>query len=88
MPEGKFIKELEITGIIDVIGDPISIQDTDFKIIYQNKRHKDIVGDKTGEYCYKAYQNKDHVCKDAILQCLLRTARFIQSSDHVLLMRE
>ena len=48
MPEGKLIKGLEITGIIDAIGDPISIQDTDFKIIYQNKYHKDMLKLKLG----------------------------------------
>jgi PAS domain-containing protein len=45
----KFIEELKESGIIDAIGDAISIQDTDFAIIYQNKRHEDIVGDKAGE---------------------------------------
>jgi len=30
-------------GILDAIGDAISIQDTDFKVIYQNQLHKDIM---------------------------------------------
>lgn len=63
MSKKKYIKELEETGIIDVIGDAISIQDTDFKILYQNNRLKDIVGDRVGEYCYKAYQGEDKVCE-------------------------
>ncbi len=49
--------------IIAAIGDPISIQDTNFKVIYQNRRHRDIVGDCVGEYCYKAYHGKDYICE-------------------------
>ena len=63
MPKRKFIEELKETGIVDVIGDAVSIQDTNFKVLYQNKCHRDIVGDQVGEYCYKAYQGKERVCK-------------------------
>jgi len=50
-------------SILDSIGDPISIQDSDFKVLYQNKVHKGLVGTCIGEYCYKAYQGKDEVCQ-------------------------
>ena len=63
MPKEKFIKELSETGIIEAIGDAISIQDTDFKIIYQNKITKDMWGDQVGEYCYKVYHGRDYVCE-------------------------
>jgi PAS domain S-box-containing protein len=59
----KLINELSETGIIESIGDAISIQDTNFKIIYQNKVTKDMWGDQVGEYCYKAYHDRDHVCE-------------------------
>jgi DNA-binding CsgD family transcriptional regulator/PAS domain-containing protein len=55
-------------AILDAIGDLISIQDTDFRVIYQNRRHRDLVGDRTGEYCYKAYQGKEHVCTGCHLE--------------------
>ena len=29
-------------AILDAIGDLISIQNTDFRVIYQNKRHRDL----------------------------------------------
>lgn len=67
MGKKKFIKQfvdiLKDTGIIEIIGDPISIQDTNFKVLYQNQSHRAIVGDCVGEYCYKAYQGKDDVCE-------------------------
>jgi HD-GYP domain-containing protein (c-di-GMP phosphodiesterase class II) len=50
-------------AIIAGIGEGISIQDTNFKILYQNQVHKDIVGDHFGEYCYKAYERNDSVCE-------------------------
>ncbi len=51
-----------IDAVLDALGEAISIQDTNFKVIYQNQRHKNLMGDHAGEYCYKAFQNKDHIC--------------------------
>jgi PAS domain S-box-containing protein len=50
-------------AIIAAIGDGISIQATDFKILYQNEIDKDWVGDHTDEYCYRAYEQRNHVCE-------------------------
>lgn len=50
-------------AIIAAMGDGISIQDTDFKVLYQNQVHKDIIGEHTGEYCYNAYERKKDVCE-------------------------
>ena len=50
-------------AIIAAIGDALSIQDVNYKILYQNQVSKDIYGDHAGEYCYRAYQNKDRVCQ-------------------------
>ncbi len=49
-------------AIIEAIGDGVTIQDTDFKILYQNEIQKNLLGDHLGEYCYSAYENKDSVC--------------------------
>lgn len=48
---------------LEALGDAISIQDTDFKILYQNQAHINMIGDHAGNYCYKAYNNFDSVCK-------------------------
>ena len=50
-------------AIIAAIGDGISIQDSNYKIIYQNKVAQGFYGKHVGEYCYKAYQNKEQVCE-------------------------
>ena len=50
-------------AIIAAIGDGISIQDRNFKILYENRIHKDMIGDHVGEYCYQAYQHINEPCE-------------------------
>jgi DNA-binding CsgD family transcriptional regulator len=50
-------------SIIETIGDAITIQDTNFKILYQNQVHKNLTGDHIGDYCYIAYKRSDHICE-------------------------
>lgn len=50
-------------SILESIGDPISIQDADFRILYQNSAHKKVFGDHAGDYCYRKYRQKDNVCE-------------------------
>jgi len=50
-------------AILDAVGDAISIQDRDFRILYQNKLHMELQGNHPGEFCYKAYRNEEHVCE-------------------------
>lgn len=71
----KILKELEELRILDAIGDPVSIQDVHFKILYQNRANKAIVGSRLGEYCYKAYQGKDHTCDGCHLTMSLKDGK-------------
>jgi PAS domain S-box-containing protein len=55
-------------AIVAAIGDGISVQDRSFKVLYQNRIHKQIVeGDKSGEHCYSAYAKNDRVCEECPL---------------------
>jgi histidine kinase len=59
----KLIKEIaRVEGIISAIGDGISILDTTFTIVYENKLHRDLMGAHVGEKCYKAYQKRQDIC--------------------------
>ncbi|MEJ2696472.1 MAG: PAS domain-containing protein [Candidatus Sulfobium sp.] len=49
-------------AIIAALGDGISIQDRNFRVLFQNEVHKSLVGEHTGEFCYKAYRGRDTVC--------------------------
>ena len=50
-------------AIIASIGNGLTVLDTGFKILFENKIHQDIFGGHIGEYCYAAYQNRHQVCK-------------------------
>ncbi len=49
-------------AILAAIGDGVSIQDRDFRILYQNQTHKELMGDHVSEYCYAAFEGKSKVC--------------------------
>jgi PAS domain S-box-containing protein len=51
-------------AIVAAIGDGISVQDTNYRVLYQNQIHKNLTeGDKLGEYCYSAYAKNDRICE-------------------------
>lgn len=50
-------------AIIAAIGNGISIQDREFRVLYQNEVHRSMVGDHRGAFCYEAYEGKDRVCE-------------------------
>jgi hypothetical protein len=45
-----------------MIGDGIRIVASEFRIIFENTAHRRLLGDHEGEYCYRAYQQRDSVC--------------------------
>ena len=59
-------------AIIAAIGDGIRILGTDFRILYENQSHRDILGEHTGEYCYQAYQGRDGVCENCPMDISFR----------------
>jgi PAS domain S-box-containing protein len=56
--------EETVISLLNVIGDGVRIIDTNFKIIYENQSHRELFGYNVGEYCYKAYQQRDQVCEN------------------------
>ncbi len=56
------LNKIDDHGILEAIGDGISIQDRNYRIIYQNQIHKDYIGEHIGGYCYNAYEKRDSVC--------------------------
>lgn len=62
------LKSLTALHVFDNIGESISIQDTDFRIIYMNSAAVDIIGNHVGEHCYKAFEGRESVCPDCPLE--------------------
>jgi len=49
-------------AIIAALGDGISIQDRNYRVLYQNDVHRRLIGNHPGELCYAAYEKRDSVC--------------------------
>src|SRR3990172_4533599 len=52
----------KLEAIIAAMGDGISMQDADFRVLYQNRVLKNMIGSHIGEYCYTAYERREHIC--------------------------
>lgn len=57
----------KLESLLATLEDGITVQDPDFKILYQNKVHTDKQGVHTGEYCYQAYQRRTTICEGCLL---------------------
>ena len=55
-------------AVLECMGDAISMQDLNMKVLYQNQAHIDLMGKHLGEYCYAAYQQADKVCPGCHLE--------------------
>lgn len=51
-----------IDNIFSSLGDGLSIQDKEMRIVYQNKFMIDNFGAHVGEPCYKIYEERDAIC--------------------------
>jgi len=56
-----------LEAVFDAIGDGLSIQDLDFRIIYQNTVHEQLYGEHLGEFCYQAYRQQEKTCDNCPL---------------------
>ncbi|TWJ32725.1 ATP-binding protein [Geobacter argillaceus] len=65
----------KLESILACIGDGISIQDLEYRVIFQNEVHKQMVGDAKGGYCYKCYQKRDRVCDSCQVRLALEDGR-------------
>ena len=57
----------KLESLFATLTDGITVQDTNFKVLYQNKIHMDRQGIHTGEYCYQAYQHRATICDGCLL---------------------
>ena len=50
-------------SILAAIGDGVSIQDREYRVLYQNPAHIAMTGDHHGRFCYAAYEGRHSVCE-------------------------
>ncbi|HEX8947548.1 MAG TPA: ATP-binding protein [Dissulfurispiraceae bacterium] len=66
--EERFLEEKhKLESLLSAIRDGITVQDRQFRVLYQNDAHKKLHGDCAGQYCYKAYQHRDQVCNGCLV---------------------
>lgn len=57
----------KLEGIVEAMGDAISIQDPELNVIYQNRAHQQLTGYCVGRPCYEAYRKRSTVCEECHL---------------------
>lgn len=77
----KFLKDKEklFDTMMDAVGDLISIQDLNMRIVYQNKAMKKTMGSHEKEYCYEMYEKRDSVCDGCPIVETFKTGRVAKS---------
>lgn len=69
LAETRLVEERnKAEAIMAATGDGITVQDLDFRIIYQNEVLIRRRGQHLGEPCYQVYANRDRVCDDCQAQ--------------------
>jgi len=59
----------KLQSLIDAMEDTLTIQDTEYNIIYQNETSRIASGgDHLGEKCYRVYESRDKVCDGCPLE--------------------
>jgi two-component system, cell cycle sensor histidine kinase and response regulator CckA len=66
--ENLYEEKNKLEAVLAALGDGLTLQDRNFRILYQNEVHKKKQGNHAGEYCYKAYQGKDAICEGCLLK--------------------
>ncbi len=62
-------------AILESIQDGISIQGRDYKVLYQNQRFVEMVGEHLGDYCYLAYRQSEEICEGCPVAATFRDAQ-------------
>jgi PAS domain S-box-containing protein len=88
----KYIKDLKksknefkaeknkLDAILASIADGISIQDTDYNIVYVNDFYKDNFGDDIiGRKCYEVYERRDDICNGCPVRDAMSTGEVIRT---------
>ena len=69
-------KEKLLDTVMASMGDGLSIQDLDMRIVYQNKFMIDNFGDHIGEYCYFIYEQRNKICEGCPIQAAYKDGKF------------
>lgn len=67
--EAKAVEERnKLEAVMAALDAGITMQDRNFRILYQNRAHQKMQGRHIGELCYHAYQKREAVCPGCLLE--------------------
>jgi len=64
-----------LDNIMSSMGDGLSIQDRNMRIVYQNQFMIDNFGSHIGDYCYRSYEKSDSICDGCPIIEAFRTGK-------------
>ncbi|MFP5238722.1 MAG: PAS domain S-box protein [Acidobacteriota bacterium] len=59
----------------------ITVQDRDFRLLRFNRTFEEKFNARVGEYCYKAYKNRDSKCPDCPVEKTFKTGQFYTTEE-------
>jgi len=83
--EGLQAEKNKLHSVIDAIEYGLSIQDTDYNIIYQNEPLRIIFGDHVGEKCYRVYEGEEKICDGCPVEKAFRDGKPHTSERRVII---
>lgn len=70
----------KVDAILASIGDGLSIQDTDYNVIYANDFYSDMFGrNVVGTKCYNTYERRDAICEGCPVQKSFETGEVVRA---------
>jgi len=75
----------KLQSMIDAMEYGLTIQDSDYNIIYQNEVLKNIFGARLGEKCYIVYEGKDKVCDGCPVEIAIKDGKSHTSDRRVIM---
>ncbi len=74
---------LPYAAVLADMGDAVTVQDRDFRIIYQNAAMQELFGDCLGTVCYTAYERNSGVCPDCPVAKCFADGKIHKAERHI-----
>ncbi|MHB9087828.1 MAG: GAF domain-containing sensor histidine kinase [Thermoleophilia bacterium] len=75
--------EVPLEKVLDTIGDGISLQDRELKIIYANNAQRRLFGEGVvGRYCYEVYEKREGACDECPVARAMETGEPVHDVRH------
>jgi PAS domain S-box-containing protein len=71
-----------LEAVLAAMDNGITVQDRDFRVLYQNHLHRARFGDHVGERCYRAYHRRDQPCDGCLVERSFRDGRVHRREEY------